>query len=186
MSGGARVRAGRGPIRGARPTRACRFVSGWVKEGNVRSLFHPAPGRATGLLLALALIGGAPAAADAQGPTNPLSPGLPQSPAPTQTAPPTAPQTTSPATTNAGSTASSGGGFSGTDAAEIAIGAIIVLGGISLFIWRDARRRAPIRQSAAAATAGIGGRARSGSKPRGKPRKPSPAERRRRKRGRAR
>jgi len=87
-------------------------------------------------------------------------------------------------TTNTGST-SSGGGFSGADAALIAVGAIVVLGGISLFIWRDSRRRAPVRQGAAA-MAGLGGRARAGSKPRPKPRKPSPAERRRRKRGRAR
>jgi predicted lipid-binding transport protein (Tim44 family) len=87
--------------------------------------------------------------------------------------------------TNGGST-SSGGGFTGVDAAAIAIGAILVLGGISLFIWRDARRRAPLRHRAAAAMAGVGGRSRSGSKPRPKPRKPSPAERRRRKRGRAR
>jgi hypothetical protein len=68
--------------------------------------------------------------------------------------------------------------------AAIAIGAIVVLGGISYFIWWDARKRAPVRQRAAEAIAGAGGR--SGSKPRPKPRKLSPAERRRRKRGKAR
>jgi hypothetical protein len=66
----------------------------------------------------------------------------------------------------------------------IAIGAIALLAGISYFIWRDARRRAPVRHHAAHATAGAG--ARSGSKRPMKPRKLSPAERRRRKRGKAR
>jgi hypothetical protein len=65
----------------------------------------------------------------------------------------------------------------------IAVGALVLLGGISFFIWYDARRRAPVRHRAAA-TAGEGGR--PGSKTRTKPRKLSPAERRRRKRGRAR
>jgi hypothetical protein len=68
----------------------------------------------------------------------------------------------------------SGGGI-----AAIAVGAIVILAGISFFIWRDARRRAPVKQGVVAATAG-------GSKPRPKSRKLSPAERRRRKRGRAR
>jgi hypothetical protein len=77
---------------------------------------------------------------------------------------------------------SSGAGLSGTDAILIAGGVVIVLSGISFYIWRDARRRAPAR--AAAVTAGVGSR--GGSKPRSKPRKLSPAERRRRKRGRAR
>jgi hypothetical protein len=59
-----------------------------------------------------------------------------------------------------------------------------VLGGISFFIWRDARRRAPTRARPAGALAAEGRR--QGSKQRAKPRKLSPAERRRRKRGRAR
>lgn len=123
--------------------------------------------------------------ADAQS-TNPLSPGLPQSPTTTPTATtPATPSTTTPSVTNSGST-SSGGSFSGADAILIAGGAIIVLGGISFFIWHDSRRRAPMRHGAAAATAGAGGRSRSGSKAAPKPRKLSPAERRRRKRGRAR
>lgn len=111
-------------------------------------------------------------AATAQGTnSNPLSPGLPipSTPAPTTTA--TVPTV---ATTSTG-----GGGVSSGSAIAIAIGAMVVLGGISLFIWRDARRRAPVRQRAAVATSG-------GPKQRVKPRKLSPAERRRRKRGRAR
>jgi hypothetical protein len=59
------------------------------------------------------------------------------------------------------------------------VGAIVILAGISFFIWRDARRRAPVKPGVVAATAG-------GSKPRRGSRKLSPAERRRRKRGRAR
>jgi hypothetical protein len=132
------------------------------------------------------LIAAFPGVAWAQSATNPLSPGLPQSPTTTPTATtPAAPPTTTPSITNSGST-SSGGSFTGTDAIVIAAGAIIVLGGISFFIWRDARRRAPLRHRAAAATAGAGGRSRSGSKAPAKARKLSPAERRRRKRGRAR
>jgi hypothetical protein len=115
-------------------------------------------------------------AAPGQGPGNPLTPGLPQS----QVTTPTQTATVNPASTSG---SSSGGSVSGTGVVAIAIGAIVVLGGISLFIWRDARRRAPVRQHAPA-TAGVG--ARTATKPKPKPRKPSPAERRRRKRGRAR
>ena len=98
--------------------------------------------------------------------------------APTTTAPPVAPLTTS-------ATSGGGSGLSGSSAIIIAIGALVVLGGISLFIWRDARRRAPVKHRAdAAALAGDGRR--KGSKQRAKPRKLSAAERRRRKRGRAR
>jgi hypothetical protein len=79
-------------------------------------------------------------------------------------------------------TSTSGGGLSGTDGVLIGIGALLVLGGISFYIWRDARKRAPVRQRAAAATAGGSAAARQ----RQKGRKLSPAERRRRKRGRAR
>jgi hypothetical protein len=102
-----------------------------------------------------------------------LAPGLPQAPQTTSTAAPT-PIITAPQSTD--------NGLSGGGVIAIAVGAAIVLGGISFYIWRDARRRAPIRQRAAA-TAGAGA---SGSKQRVKPRKLSPAERRRRKRGRAR
>jgi hypothetical protein len=60
----------------------------------------------------------------------------------------------------------------------------VVLTGIAFFIWRDARRRAPVRGTADA-TAGMPGGPSRGSKAPPKPRKLSPAERRRRKRGRA-
>jgi len=107
--------------------------------------------------------------------SNPLSPGVPISPSEIPTTTTTTPQIVTTAPTSGSS------GLSGGTALAIAIGAIVVLVGISLFIWRDARRRAPTRQRSAAATAG----GRTGSKPRTKPRKLSPAERRRRKRGRA-
>ena len=71
----------------------------------------------------------------------------------------------------------------GSDAVVIGIGALLVLGGISFFIWRDARKRAPVRQRPATAAAG------GGSGPRQRPqknRKLSAAEKRRRKRGKAR
>jgi hypothetical protein len=120
-----------------------------------------------------------PAAAVAQG-TNPLTPGFPQ---PSVSVPTT---TTATPTITTTTTAGSGSGFSGTSAIIIAVGALIVLGGISLFIWRDARRRAPVRHHRVATADGLGEGRRSGSKQRAKPRKLSPAERRRRKRGRAR
>lgn len=133
------------------------------------------------LIAALAAIAlGAPALAIAQPGTstsNPFTPGLPSSPAPTPT--PTTPTVVTPTTTS-----TSGGSLGGGSIVAISVGALVLLGGISFFIWRDARRRAPVRRRMAAATAGEGGR--SGSKQRGKPRKLSPAERRRRKRGRAR
>jgi hypothetical protein len=129
---------------------------------------------AVALLVALTLA--LPPSAAAQGTaTSPFSP-LPPATGPTSTA-------TTPTATTATTTSTTGTGLSGGDAVAIAIGALVVLGGISFFIWHDARRRAPVRRRVAAATAGEGGR--SGSKPRVKSRKLSPAERRRRKRGRA-
>lgn len=110
--------------------------------------------------------------------TNPLAPGVPVSPA---TVPSTTTATSIPQTTTS---STSGSGLSGTSAVEIAIVAVLVLGGIAFFIWRDARHRAPVR-SAADATAGMAGGANRGSKAAPKSRKLSPAERRRRKRGRA-
>jgi hypothetical protein len=109
---------------------------------------------------------------------SPFSPGVPQS---TGAAPTTA---TAPAIAPTVSTTSTGGGLSGSNAVIIGVGAIIVLVGISLFIWRDARRRAPVRHRAATEAATAASRA--AAKARAKPRKLSPAERRRRKRGRAR
>jgi hypothetical protein len=108
-----------------------------------------------------------------QGPSNALTPFNNPAPIPTQ-----APPTVNPVTTS-----TTGGGLNGTDGVAIGIGAMLVLGGISFFIWRDARKRAPVRQHAATAAAG------GGSGPRQRPqksRKLSPAEKRRRKRGKAR
>jgi hypothetical protein len=146
--------------------------------------------RGTRLVLA-ALIGVAlalPAAASAQTSattplsqqpgSNPLNPGFPQ---PTVSVPTT---TTAVPPVQTTTTAGSGSGFSGTSAIVIAIGALVVLGGISYYIWRDARRRAPTRSRAWAP--GLEEGRRKGSKAPQKPRKLSPAERRRRKRGRAR
>jgi hypothetical protein len=139
--------------------------------------------RLLSVVLAAVALAALPVAALAQPPGNAFTPGIPQQQAtiPT-TAAPTTPAPATPSTT--GTTSSGGGGLTGTGVIAIAIGAIVVLGGISYFIWWDARKRAPIRHRAAAATAGTGPR--SGSKPRAKPRKLSPAERRRRKRGKAR
>jgi hypothetical protein len=117
-----------------------------------------------------------PAAAAAQG-TNPLEPGFPQQSLPTTTT------TTAVPTISTTTAAGSGSGFSGSSAIIIAIGALALLGGISFYIWRDARRRAPIRHHAPAE---VGEGRKPGSKQKTKPRKLSPAERRRRKRGRAR
>jgi hypothetical protein len=108
------------------------------------------------------------------GTTSPFSPGLPETPAETATA-------TTPTVTSASS--SPGGGVSGSTAIAIAVGAIVVLIGVALFIWTDARRHAPVKPGAGGAGS-FGGR--SGSKAPPKSRKLSPAERRRRKRGRAR
>ena len=108
--------------------------------------------------------------------SSPFTPGVPQAPV---TAP-TTPTITVPASTSSSSSGS--GGLSGTTSSMIAIGAVVVLGGIAYFIWRDSRRHAPVRH---AALEGVDGRS-SGSKRRQKSRKLSAAERKRRKRGRAR
>jgi hypothetical protein len=126
--------------------------------------------RAALAVLALVLIWPAAALAQ-QSAASPLSPFSNQ--APTTTTATTPPVTTS-------GTSTSAGGFTSTDAVLIGLGAFVVLGGISFFIWRDARRRAPIRHHAATAT--VPGSARQ----RQKSRKLSPAERKRRKRGKAR
>lgn len=130
--------------------------------------------RLLGCLLVVYSLG--PPAALAAGPSNPFAPFQ-------QTTPPTVSSTQTPAL-QLTTTTSSGGNLSGSSAIAIAVGAFLVLGGISLFIWRDARRHAHVRRRPAPAmSAGPSGR--PGSK-REKPRKLSPAERRRRKRGRAR
>ncbi len=106
--------------------------------------------------------------------TNPLS-GFPQ--------PPVSTQSTSAATVANNSTAASGGSsVSGNTALFVAIGALVLLGGISFYIWHDARHRAPVK---AGADVGFPEGRRAGSKPPQKSRKLSQAERRRRKRGRA-
>ena len=138
------------------------------------------------MVVALGVALALPSVADAQNTTplspvqttSPLSPGFPQQTASTPTV------TTVTPTVTSTPTAGSGSGFSGSSALIIAIGALVVLGGISLFIWRDARRRAPVRHRAALPADPT--ERRQGSKQRAKPRKLSPAERRRRKRGRAR
>jgi hypothetical protein len=125
------------------------------------------------------LAGGAfalPAVAVAQAP-NPLVPTFTQpTTSSSTTTPPPQVQTTA--------TAGSGSGFTGSSAILIGISALVVLGGIGLYIWRDARRRAPKGHRTLAPIDAEGKRA--GSKPRQKPRKLSQAEKRRRKRGRAR
>jgi hypothetical protein len=126
------------------------------------------------LPLAMAGLALAPVTAFAQSSLNPLSPALPAISTPTPTTTTAVPVTST--------SSSSGGSFSGTDAIGVAAGAVVLLVGISFFIWRDARRRAPKRGHVATA----GDVPRPSTKPRPKPRKPSPAERRRRKRGRAR
>jgi hypothetical protein len=137
--------------------------------------------RALLVATAIALALGLPAVAAAQGGTStqsPFTPGLPSSPAPIPTPAQTTPTVVTP------TTSTSGGSLGGGGIAAISVGALLLIGGISFFIWYDARRRAPVRNRIAAATAGDGGR--PGSKQRPKQRKLSPAERRRRKRGRAR
>ena len=128
------------------------------------------------LASALAL---APGALAQNTPVNPLAQSGAASPLSPLT--PTAPITTT-TTPTVANTNTSGGGFSGTDAVLIAIGALVVRGGISFFIWYDSRRRAPVRHRPAEAIAGGPG----GSRPKPKSRKLSPAEKRRRKRGKAR
>ncbi|HEY3727025.1 MAG TPA: hypothetical protein VGL51_07620 [Solirubrobacteraceae bacterium] len=111
--------------------------------------------------------------------SNPLAPGVPVSPAPsTSTATPTIVQTAS--SNSAGSSS-----LSSNSVLFIAIGAVVLLIAISYFIWRDARRRAPVKGRGLTGELGLEGR-RAGSKPPRKPRKLSAAEKRRRKRGRAR
>jgi hypothetical protein len=135
-----------------------------------------AAGAATTSTAAASGAGGVPIS-PSSGATNPLSGGVsPVSPTPTPTTTPTVPVVTN-ATQTSGSSSLSGG-----SALAIVIGALVVLGGISFYIWRDARRRAPVR--GAEVGLGVTGR-RPGSKAPPKPRKLSAAERKRRKRGRA-
>lgn len=124
-------------------------------------------------LLSLGTLLVMPAAAVAQsGPGNALGP-LPQNTASVVTS-----TTSQPSAINTTTTAGTSS-VSSTGILAIAVGAVIIIGGIAYYIWRDARRHAPVKHGVVAATA-------SGSKPRPKQRKLSAAERKRRKRGRAR
>jgi hypothetical protein len=132
---------------------------------------------AAGTVTPAALAAGSQSALNPPAANNPLSPGLPASPAQT-------PTSTSPAPAVVSTTSSSSStGIGGGTALAIVLGAVLLIGGIAFFIWRDARRRAPAHAADGAAAAG---RSKPGSKAKPKPRKLSPAERRRRKRGRAR
>ena len=143
---------------------------------------------------ALAAGGGKKHAATATSATSPAATATaPVSPSPSAggslggglTSPGAIPTTTTAAPTvisTATASTSGASGLSGNSAIAIAIGAFVVLGGISYFIWRDARRRAPVAARAAAE------RERQnvpGSRAPPKARKLSAAERKRRKRGRA-
>jgi hypothetical protein len=158
--------------------------------GSTRRLRAAKIGALAGTLFALAVPGAALAADSAStvplssgsgdGQGNPLTPLTPSTPAPqTQTVTPTLAAPTTQTPTSGSST------FSGTNAIAIATGALVLIAAIGMFIWYDARKRAPVRRRAAAATAG-GSDARPGTKTKPKGRKLSPAEKRRRKRGRAR
>jgi hypothetical protein len=129
------------------------------------------------LVCALMLGGGAGAAvAVAAGSTNPLSGGVTAPATPTPT---TATQTaTSPTTT----TAAGGGSLGKSSLIAIVVGAVIVIGGVCTYIFRDASRRAPSRKRA---DAGPNRERRVPGSQRVNPRKLSTQERRRRKRGRA-
>ncbi|MDQ6747167.1 MAG: hypothetical protein M3010_03550 [Candidatus Dormibacteraeota bacterium] len=131
-------------------------------------------------------VGLAPGSAVAATSTSTVPPGASSNPLSAFPAPPVA--TTSSATptvvTNPSTGSSGASSLSSSTAIAIALGAVVVLGGISFFIWYDARRRAPVRRDSEAAD--LEGRGRTGSKPPPRQRKLSPAERRRRKRGRAR
>jgi hypothetical protein len=131
---------------------------------------------ALAFICALLLGAGSAIAAGSGG--NPLSGGVTAPATPTPT---TATQTET--ATSATTTASGGGSIGKTSVIGIAVGAVIVIGGVCFFIFRDARRRAP----------SPGRRADAGATPdkkvpgsqRVKPRKLSAQERRRRKHGRA-
>jgi hypothetical protein len=135
------------------------------------------------VLLALALVCGllldAGSAVAAAGSGNPLSGGV------TAPATPT-PTTATQAATSAATTTAAGGGGGGSlgksSVIAIVVGAVIVIGGVCVYIFRDASRRAPSRKRA---DAGPNPERRVPGSQRTNPRKLSTQERRRRKRGRA-
>ena len=138
---------------------------------------RPGARRAGALAAALLVLAAPSTALAAATATNPLS-GFPAPPVST------ASSQTQPIVTNASTGTAGSSSLSSGNAFAIAVGALVVLAGISFFIWRDARKRAPAKATGAGDSGD--GPGRRGSKPPPKPRKPSPAERRRRKRGRAR
>jgi hypothetical protein len=95
---------------------------------------------------------------------------------------------TSAANNTSSATSTSGsGGLSGFDAVLIGVIVVLVLVGISFWVWYDARSNvAQLRHGGGAASDPMFSRSHPGSKAAAKPRKPKPAERKRRKRGRAR
>jgi hypothetical protein len=127
--------------------------------------------------LGLSLAGPVPAALAASSGASPFSPGVPQSTVGNSGATSTAVPITS-------TSAPGDSGISPADAVGIGIGALVLIVGIGYFIWRDARRRAPVRTRAQMAA--LEGTGRSGSKRPPQKRKLSAQERRRRKRGKAR
>ncbi|HWE58858.1 MAG TPA: hypothetical protein VG228_04115 [Solirubrobacteraceae bacterium] len=84
------------------------------------------------------------------------------------------------------STSSSSGGLSALDGVIIAVVVALVLGGIALWIWYDARGHTARVGHGRGDDALFGQRAHAGSKAPHRQRKLTPAERKRRKRGRAR
>jgi hypothetical protein len=98
-------------------------------------------------------------------------------------------QTNTTAANNSSSATSTGssGGLSGFDAVLIGVIVVLVLVGISFWVWYDARSNvAQLRHGGGTASDPMFSRSHPGSKAASKPRKPKPAERKRRKRGRAR
>jgi hypothetical protein len=143
----------------------------------------PSLRRASLVLLTILVAAASPAVAIAAsntgtvglpGSTSPFSPGLPQG----------ATTTTTSSTTASSTSSSTNNGLSGAGIAAIAAGALLLIGGISFYIWWDARRKAPVRPGTDPYA--IDGGRRAGSKAKPKARKLSAAERKRRKRGRAR
>jgi hypothetical protein len=99
----------------------------------------------------------------------------------------TSQSTTTTANTATVAATSSSGGLSGFDAILIGLIVVLVLVGISFWVWYDARSNvAQLRHGGGTAGDSMFARSHPGSKAPPKPRKPKAAERRRRKRGRAR
>jgi hypothetical protein len=132
---------------------------------------------------AAALLCGSGTALAAGSGGGPLSPGLSTPGTPTPT---TATQAQTQATGTTTTAGGGGGSLSQTSVLAIVVGAVIVIGGVCLYIFRDARRRAPSRgRRADGGTGGSTSQPRVPGSQRVKARKLSPQERKRRRRGRA-